>query len=133
MRSLLGLAVPGEGSMTRALSTAQQPGLLMDECRPACERIHSRLRNLFTELHEMDRDDQLPSGNLLSQYVDVLTRYLRVLQHHHNKTLVFRVVRNRFIVIELQEFNKSVADLFVKLLDVDSTPWSKLWKEARCA
>ncbi|EEY58557.1 uncharacterized protein PITG_10645 [Phytophthora infestans T30-4] len=101
----------------------------MDECQPACERIHSRLNNLFSELFEMDRDNQLPSSNLLDQFVDVLKRYLRFLQLHHSKQLTIRVVRHRVMAYELEELNKCVTDLFVELLDVDASTWREQWKE----
>lgn len=115
--------------MAQALSTAQQLCLQMDECQPACERIHSRLNNLFSELFEMDRDNQLPSSNLLDQFVDVLKRYLRFLQLHHSKQLTIRVVRHRVMAYELEELNKCVTDLFVELLDVDASTWREQWKE----
>ncbi|KAF4037366.1 Armadillo/beta-catenin-like repeat [Phytophthora infestans] len=77
----------------------------------------------------MDRDNQLPSSNLLDQFVDVLKRYLRFLQLHHSKQLTIRVVRHRVMAYELEELNKCVTDLFVELLDVDASTWREQWKE----
>ncbi|KAG6960800.1 hypothetical protein JG688_00009407 [Phytophthora aleatoria] len=101
----------------------------MNECQSACERIYSRLQNLFADLQEMDRKDQLPSSNLRHQYVDELKRYLCFLQRHHGNKLLFRVFQHRFMVGELEELNKCVNELFVKLLDVDTISWNIQWEE----
>ncbi|KAF1778119.1 Armadillo-type fold [Phytophthora cactorum] len=124
---LLCLAVPGEAPVTEL--SPQHLCLQMNECQSACERIHSRLQNLFAKLQEMDREDQLPSSNLRHQYADELKRYLCFLQRHHDNKLLFRVFQHRFMVGELEELNKCVTELFVKLLDVDTIYWNIQWEE----
>ncbi|KAG7379007.1 hypothetical protein PHYPSEUDO_009168 [Phytophthora pseudosyringae] len=126
---LLGLAVPGEGPADQALAIAQQLCLQMNEWQPACMRVHSRLRNLLAELQSMEQEDQLPSSSLLGQYVAVLTRFVRFLQLNHDTSLLCRVVRHRPLVEDLEQLHKSVALLFVELLDVDVAIWDKQWGE----
>ncbi|KAF1790414.1 hypothetical protein GQ600_1766 [Phytophthora cactorum] len=101
----------------------------MNECQSACERIHSRLQNLFAELQEMDRKDQpLLATYGINTWIE-LKRYLCFLQRHHDNKLLFRVFQHRFMVGELEELNKCVTELFVKLLDVDNIYWNIQWEE----
>ncbi|KAE8962169.1 hypothetical protein PF010_g29968 [Phytophthora fragariae] len=128
---LLGLVVPGEGSAALALSKTQPLCLQMSEYQTACERILSRLQNLLVELQSMEREDQLPTAELLDSYAVVVTRYLRFLQLNHSKSLIHRVVKNAAVTEELQQLNDNVAELFLKLLDVDATSWEAQWRGDR--
>lgn len=127
--SLLQLAVPGEGPVAAALLTIQQLCLQMKEARPACSRLHRRLRSLLDELQRMETEEQLPAADSLEKYTATVTKYLRFLQLNCENELLYRVALFEEMKNELKQLNDDVAGLFVELLDVEAAGWEKQWEE----
>ncbi|EGZ29018.1 hypothetical protein PHYSODRAFT_456709, partial [Phytophthora sojae] len=101
----------------------------MEEAQPACGRLHSRLSNLLAELKRVETTQT--SASSLNECTSVVAAFLKLLQRHSGKPLIYRVVRHKSMVDGLQQVNEGVEELFRELLDVDVVNWSDQW-EADC-
>ncbi|OWZ22701.1 Serine/threonine protein kinase [Phytophthora megakarya] len=127
--NVLHLVVPGAGPIPQALTTARDLCTKMEEIRAACENLHIRLYNLYSELEFMQKKNQVLSADSLKKFTLVVTKFLQFLRKNCSKTVIHRIVQQNVIFHTLKNLHEAVSELVFELLDVAVVDQ---WREDRC-
>ncbi|KAE9284066.1 hypothetical protein PF008_g27251 [Phytophthora fragariae] len=123
------LQVPGAGSVAETLLCIQHLCVHMDEARPACTRVATRLQNLQHELRRMSEEGHPPALESLAGYVEVFANFLQLLRKYHNKHHIFRVAEHQKMTERLKQINDQLVRVFAALDVGAPTNWDTSWQD----
>ncbi|GMF14212.1 unnamed protein product [Phytophthora lilii] len=123
------IAVPGEGLLAEVLAKTAALSRDVNEAKNVCEHLQSGLISVMDELQTREKEEQLPSSELLDKFVAVAVTFLRYLQRYQGKEAVYRVVEYEKMLGEERQINESVAELF-ELFHVVTVNWEEQWEHA---
>ncbi|POM74744.1 Hypothetical protein PHPALM_8251 [Phytophthora palmivora] len=126
MASVVHLAIPGAGPLVEVLSTISQLSGAMEEGKYVCGHLHSGLVCIMDGLQAKE-DDGFPPKESLDRFVTVVVKFLRYLNRHQGKEMVYRVVEYGNMMNELRQVNEAIVELF-ELFDVVMVNWKEQWE-----